>query len=125
MLARPRRLAQACPALLTLGNKCIYKGDNFFTMIVGGPNTRSDFHINTTEEWFYQYKGAIALLVIDEGKLRELIINEGDMFLLPGECATPSAPSGARRRLGWSDWLGSVRRGERPERMLRAMTGFR
>jgi 3-hydroxyanthranilate 3,4-dioxygenase len=53
--------------------------------VSGGPNTRNDYHVNPTEELFYQLKGRIAVRIrpLDGSKPHDVIINEGDLFLLP------------------------------------------
>ena len=53
--------------------------------VSGGPNTRNDFHVNPTEELFFQLKGDIALRVrpLDCSRPHDVIIRKGDMFLLP------------------------------------------
>jgi 3-hydroxyanthranilate 3,4-dioxygenase len=50
-----------------------------------GPNTRNDYHVNATEELFYQLKGDIALRVrpLDGSPPHDVIIREGEMYLLP------------------------------------------
>jgi 3-hydroxyanthranilate 3,4-dioxygenase len=71
----------------------VFSGD-FLVMVVGGPNQRSDYHVNPTEELFYQVEGDIVLRVIDDGKPRDVPIRQGDLFLLPaGVPHSPQRPA--------------------------------
>lgn len=67
-----------------VGNKMVYEvADDFIVMIVGGPNSRKDFHINTTEEFFYQIEGDITVRTLQDNTIVDVNIREGEMFLLP------------------------------------------
>ena len=76
-----------------VGNKMIHNG-NLMIMIVGGPNQRSDYHVNPGEELFYQVEGDITLRVIEDGRPRDIPIRQGDLFLLPaGIPHSPQRPA--------------------------------
>jgi 3-hydroxyanthranilate 3,4-dioxygenase len=64
-------------------NASVFPDGNFIVNLVGGPNTRTDFHDNPTEEIFYQIKGNAYLNVWDRGKFDRIDIREGEIFLLP------------------------------------------
>lgn len=62
-----------------------------------GPNTRNDYHVNPTEELFYQLKGDIALRVrpLDGSEPHDVVIREGEMYLLPRHVPhRPQRPDG-------------------------------
>lgn len=77
-----------------VGNKCIVDGD-FMIMVVGGPNTRTDYHWDEGPEWFLQLEGDMVLRVQDQGIRRDILIRAGDMFYLP-----PRTPHSPRRPAG-------------------------
>jgi 3-hydroxyanthranilate 3,4-dioxygenase len=67
-----------------VNNKQLWEpmGD-FIVQVVGGPNQRTDFHLDPYEEWFYQVKGSMHVnLVTDDGPQR-IDIREGEMWMLP------------------------------------------
>ena len=65
-----------------VGNKCIYDGD-YIVMIVGGPNTRTDYHFEDGPEFFYQLEGEMVLRIQEDGAVRDIPIKAGEIFLLP------------------------------------------
>ena len=78
-----------------VGNQLVWKDQEFIVMVVGGPNSRTDFHIDESEEFFYQLEGDINLRIIEDGKPRDLPIREGDIFLLPPKVPhSPQRPAG-------------------------------
>ncbi|MGH7906145.1 MAG: 3-hydroxyanthranilate 3,4-dioxygenase [Candidatus Binataceae bacterium] len=82
-----------------VGNKQIWEGDRgFIVTVVGGPNSRTDYHIDEGEEFFYQVEGDITVRVMDEGKRRDVKIREGEMFLLPSRM--PHSPRRPPNTLG-------------------------
>ncbi|NUT39435.1 MAG: 3-hydroxyanthranilate 3,4-dioxygenase [Thermoactinospora sp.] len=68
-----------------VANKVVFdQADDFIVMVVGGPNQRTDFHIDPYEELFYQIKGNMHLNVMTPEGPRRIDIREGQMWLLPG-----------------------------------------
>jgi 3-hydroxyanthranilate 3,4-dioxygenase len=75
-----------------VNNKVVYKDAEFIVMVVGGPNSRKDFHYNESEEFFYQLEGDVVVQIQENGKAVDVAIKEGDIFLLP-----PKIPHNPKR----------------------------
>jgi 3-hydroxyanthranilate 3,4-dioxygenase len=89
-----------------VGNQQIWLDREFMVTVVGGPNSRTDYHVNEGEEFFYQVEGDINLRILQEGKPVDFPIQEGEIFLLPPNVPhSPQRPAGTvglvieRRRL--------------------------
>lgn len=72
-----------------VGNKLLFDGE-FKVMIVAGPNSRTDYHIESGEEWFYQLEGNMTLRVVDGSEFYDVRIGAGDTFCLPA--GVPHSP---------------------------------
>lgn len=89
-----------------VGNMQIWPNREFMVTVVAGPNARSDFHINEGEEYFHQLEGTMLLRMLIDGKIENMPIGPGEIFLLPAKVPhSPQRPSGTlgvvieRRRL--------------------------
>jgi len=81
-----------------VGAQLVFEESQFIIMVVGGPNRRSDYHVNQTEEFFYQIKGDMILKTVTNGKFEDIAISEGDIFLLPPN--TPHSPQRFENTVG-------------------------
>ena len=77
-----------------VGNKTIVQED-FIVMVVGGPNTRTDYHFEEGPEWFYQLEGEMVLPIREDSKARDIPIRAGETFYLP-----PRVPHSPQRMPG-------------------------
>ena len=79
-------------------NKVVYEDTEFIIMVVGGPNTRKDYHVDEGEEFFYQLEGKMTLRIIEDNKPKDIHINEGEIFLLPSK--VPHSPQRYENSVG-------------------------
>jgi len=66
-----------------VSNKLLHAGGGMIVMVVGGPNTRVDFHDDPVEEWFHQIRGDMMLKIAENNEIYDVPIREGEVFLLP------------------------------------------
>jgi len=66
-----------------VGNKLVFENSGMVVMVVGGPNQRVDFHDDPVEEFFYQLTGDIVIKIAENGKIFDVPIREGEVFMLP------------------------------------------
>lgn len=97
-------------------NEVVWENTDYIAMVVGGPNSRKDYHYNETPEFFYQIEGDMVLKVIDDGEFRDIHIREGEIFTLP-----PKVPHSPQR---FANTVGLVIESKRPEGMMDALEWY-
>ena len=64
-------------------NRQVFEDQDFIVMVVGGPNSRDDYHLDEGPEFFYQLEGSMLLKTIQDGKRVDIALSAGDVLLLP------------------------------------------
>jgi 3-hydroxyanthranilate 3,4-dioxygenase len=81
-----------------VGNKQLFPDSDFIIMVVGGPNSRSDFHVDPGEEFFYQLEGDMTLRTLQDGRIVDIPVRAGEIFLLPARL--PHSPQRQANTVG-------------------------
>ena len=66
-----------------VGNRLVFEEAGMVVTVVGGPNQRVDFHDDPVEEFFYQLEGDMILEVAEDGRIFDMPIRAGEVFMLP------------------------------------------
>ena len=75
----------------SVGNKEVFRHSDFIFMIVKGPNTRNDYHIDPYDEIFYQLTGTIYVKYRDDtGQEQVAEVKEGAVMIITAY--TPHSP---------------------------------
>ncbi len=78
-----------------VSNKYLYDGEDFFVMVIVGPNARNDFHVTRSEEYFYQLQGDIVVRIREGDRIRDVPVREGETFFIPANVPhSPTRPPG-------------------------------
>jgi 3-hydroxyanthranilate 3,4-dioxygenase len=81
-------------------NRELYVGSEFIVMVVGGPNSRKDFHYDAGPELFHQIEGDTLLRTMQDARPVDIPIREGEIIMLP-----PGVPHSPQR---FADTVGLV-----------------
>jgi 3-hydroxyanthranilate 3,4-dioxygenase len=81
-----------------VSNKYLYDGEDFFVMLINGPNARNDFHQTNSEEFFHQLQGDIVVRIVEDGKIKDVPVRQGETFFIPGN--VPHSPTRPPNTLG-------------------------
>lgn len=100
-----------------VSNRAIWQDGDFIVQIIGGPNVRTDYHVDPYEELFFQLEGNMTLPVIEDGKRVDVPIKEGEIFMLP-----PNVPHSPQRPEDGS--VGLVVERTRPEGVMDAFEWY-
>ncbi|MDG1709513.1 MAG: hypothetical protein P8H03_12170, partial [Emcibacteraceae bacterium] len=63
-----------------VANKMVFQDTGMIVMVIGGGNTRVDFHDDPAEEFFYQVKGDMVLKVWEDNEVIDVVIREGEVY---------------------------------------------
>lgn len=66
-----------------VGNRRVFRDSELIIQVVGGPNSRKDYHLDPGEEFFYQLEGDMLLKTMQDGRPVDVPIREGEILLLP------------------------------------------
>jgi len=94
-----------------VGNKRVFEDGDFIIMVIGGPNSRQDYHVDPGQEFFFQLEGDIVLRTMQDGRRVDVPIRQGEVLLLPANVPhSPQRPASTvglvverRRRTGERD----------------------